>query len=91
MENEFDRYYIKIRTILGIDPKTIHEELQQLWDPMLHHIQQLQDGQSVSVKEEKMSMMILDLVVQYPNLQMKILNWYDRLSTMIHIQLMMIL
>jgi hypothetical protein len=27
MENEFDRYYIKIRTILGMDPKTIHEEL----------------------------------------------------------------
>ncbi|CAF3229562.1 unnamed protein product [Rotaria socialis] len=25
--NEFNRYYIKIRTILGIDPKAIHEEL----------------------------------------------------------------
>ncbi len=91
MENEFDRYYIKIRTILGIDPKTIHEELTTALGPMLHHIQQLQDGQSVSVKGEKMSMMNLDLVVQYPNLQIQILNWYDRLSTTIHIQLMMIL
>jgi histone-lysine N-methyltransferase SETMAR len=27
MENEFDRYYIKIRTILGTDPTTIHQEL----------------------------------------------------------------
>ena len=27
MENEFDRHYIKIRTILGIDRKTIHEKL----------------------------------------------------------------
>ena len=41
MDNELNRYYRKIRTIWEIDPKTIHEEL---WDPMLHHIQQLQDG-----------------------------------------------
>jgi transposase len=27
MDNEFHRSYIKIRTILEIDPKTIHEEL----------------------------------------------------------------
>ena len=27
MNSEFDRYYIKIRTILGIDAKTIHEEV----------------------------------------------------------------
>ena len=27
MDNEFNRYYIKIRTILGINPKTIREEL----------------------------------------------------------------
>ena len=27
MDNEFNRYYIKIRTILGINPKTICEEL----------------------------------------------------------------
>ena len=26
MDNEFDRYYIKIRTISEIDAKTIHEE-----------------------------------------------------------------
>ena len=27
MDNELNRYYIKISTILKIDPKTIHEEL----------------------------------------------------------------
>ena len=27
MDNEPNRYYIKIRTILEIDPKTIHKEL----------------------------------------------------------------
>ena len=26
MDNEYNRYYIKIRTILGIIPKMIHEE-----------------------------------------------------------------
>ncbi len=33
MENEFDRYYIKIRTILRIDPKTIHEEFTAALGP----------------------------------------------------------
>ena len=59
MDNEVSRYYRKIRTILQIDPKTIHKGL---WDRVLHHIQQLQDGQNVFVKEEKMSMIILDLL-----------------------------
>ena len=86
MNNEVNRYYRKIRTILQIDSKPIHEEL---WDPVLHHIQQLQDGQNAFMKEEKMSMIILHLLVQYPNLQVKILNWFDKLSAMIHIQLMM--
>ena len=27
MDNEYNSYYIKIRTILVINPKTIHEEL----------------------------------------------------------------
>ena len=45
MDNELNRYYIKIRSILEIDPKTIHEEL---CDPVLHHQQQLQVGESVS-------------------------------------------
>ena len=27
MVNEYNRYYIKIRTIFGINPKIIHEEL----------------------------------------------------------------
>ncbi|CAF1086736.1 unnamed protein product [Didymodactylos carnosus] len=33
MDNEFDRYYIKIRTRLGIDPTTIHEELTTALGP----------------------------------------------------------
>ena len=33
MDNEFDRYYIKIRTLLGINPKTIHEELATALGP----------------------------------------------------------
>ena len=36
-----------------------------------------------------MSMIILNLLVHYPNLQVKIWNWFDKLSAMIHIQLMM--
>ena len=51
MANELNRYFIKIRTILETDPKTIHEEL---WDSVLHHIQRLQDGQNVFMKGEKM-------------------------------------
>ena len=38
IDNELNRYYRKIPTILEIDPKTVHEEL---WDPVLDHIQQL--------------------------------------------------
>ena len=56
---------------------------------MLYHLQHLQDGQNVFVKEEKMSMIILDLLVHYPNLQVKIFSWFDKLTAMIHIQLMM--
>ena len=49
MDNQLNRYYINIRTTLQRDPKTIHQEL---WDPVLHHIQQLQDGQNVFLKKE---------------------------------------
>ena len=86
MDNELNRYYMKTLTILQIDPKTIHQEL---WDPVLHHIQQLRDGQYAFVKEEMMSMIIFDLLVHYQNLQVKIFNWFDKLPTLIRIQLMM--
>jgi hypothetical protein len=33
MDNEFDRYYIKIRAILGIDAKTIDEKLTRALGP----------------------------------------------------------
>ena len=71
MDNEINQYYVKVRTILEVNTKTIHEEL---WDPVLHHIQQLQDGQNVFAKEEKMSIIILDLLLHYHNLQVKIFN-----------------
>ena len=33
MDNEYNRYYIKIRTILGRNPKTIHEEVAAALGP----------------------------------------------------------
>ena len=33
MNNEYNRYYIRIRTILGIAPMTIHEELPTALGP----------------------------------------------------------
>ena len=33
MNNEYNRYYIKIGTILGITPMTIHEELATALGP----------------------------------------------------------
>jgi len=33
MDNEYNRYYIKIRAILGINPKTIHEEFATAFGP----------------------------------------------------------
>ena len=33
MNNEYNRYYIRIRTILGIAPMTIHEELATTLGP----------------------------------------------------------
>ena len=82
MANEFDRYYINIRTTLGIDAKTIREELTTALEPNAPSYGTVTRWQVVFVKEEKMSM----IIVQYPNLQV----WFDRLSTMIHhIPLMM--
>ena len=87
MGNELNRYYIKIRTILQINPKTIHEEF---WDPVLHHIQQLQDGQKrfrerrKDVNDHSRSVSPLSEF-----LQIKIFNCFDKLSAMIHIQLIM--
>ena len=56
MDNQLNRYYRKIPTILQINLKTIH---QKLWDPVLHH---LQHGRNLFVKEEKMPMIIIDLL-----------------------------
>ena len=86
MDNQLNRCYRKIPTTLEIDPKAIHQEL---WNPLPHHLQQLQDGQNVFVKEEKASMILLNLLVHYPNLQVKIFNWFDKLSPMIRTELTM--
>ena len=59
MDNQLNRYYRKIPTILQIDPKTIHQEF---WDPVLHHIPQLQDRQNVFVEEEKVSIIVFHLL-----------------------------
>ena len=50
MDNKLNRYYTQIPTILQVDSKTIHQEL---WDPLLFYLQQLQDEENVFVKEEK--------------------------------------
>ena len=86
MDNQLNRYYRKVRTLLKIDPKTIHQErVTALGLSALSYTTLT----NVFVKEEKMSMIILDLLVHYSNLQVEILNWLDRLSTMIHVQLVM--
>ena len=71
MNNELNRYYRKIPTILQIESNTFHEELVTV---LGFSAPSLQDGQNVLVKEEKMSMIILNLLVHYPSLQVKILN-----------------
>ena len=69
MDNEFDRYYIKIRTILGNDANLIHEEPTTGLEPNApSYVQSPPGGQAASMKKEKMSTMILNLVVQYPSL-----------------------
>ena len=89
MDNELNRYYRKIPTILQIDPNTIHEELVTPLEPSAPSYTTVQDGQNVFVKEEEMSLIILDLLVHHPNLQVEIFNWFNKLLAMIHIQLMM--
>ena len=81
MNNELNRYYIKIRTSLEIDPKIIHEEL---WDSVLHH----RWAKRFRQRREDVSDHLRSVCVHYPNLEVKILIWFDKLSAMIHIQLM---
>ena len=64
MDNELNRYYRKIRTILQIDPKTIHEELVTALGPsapsyttVTRWAKRFREGRA------KMSMIILDLLV----------------------------
>ena len=55
MTDEFNRYYIKIRVILGIDSKTIFDELTEALGHDSPSYSMVKNGQNVFVKEEKMS------------------------------------
>ena len=88
MDDELNQYYIKIRSILQIDPKTIHEELVTTLGPstpsyttVTRWAKRFRQGRE-DVNDHPRSSS-----AHYPNLQLKILNWFDNLSAMIHIQL----
>ena len=90
MDNEFNRYYIKIRTILEIDSKTIHEKLGTILEPsassnttVTRWAKRCRQGRE-NVNDHPRSARL-----HYPNLQMKIFNCFEKLSAMMHIQLMM--
>ena len=90
MANELNRYCIKIRTILQIGPKTIHEELVTAveasapsYTTVTRWVKCFRQGRE-NVNDDLRS-----TSVHYPNLQVKILNCFNKLSAMIHIQLMM--
>ena len=90
MDNEFNRCYIKIRTILEIDSKTIHEKLGTILEPsassyttVTRWAKRFRQGRE-NVSDHPRSARL-----HYSNLQVKIFNCFDKLSAMIHIQLMM--
>ena len=89
MDYELSRYYIKIRTILQIGPKTIHEELVTALGPstsssrtVTRWTKRFRQGRE-DVNDHRRSARL-----HYHNLQVKIFNWFDKLSAVIHIQLM---
>ena len=86
MNNKLNRYYRKIRTILEIDPKTIHKELVTAFKSNAPSYTTVPRW---AKRFRKRREDINDHPVDYPNLQMKIFNWFDKLSAMINIQLMM--
>ena len=84
--NETERQYLRnIETgiysgppdLLQRDSKTIHQEL---WDPLLYHIQH---EQNVFVNEEML------IIIFHHNLHLKIFKFFDKLSSMIYIELLM--
>ena len=91
MNNEYNRYYIRIRTILGIAPMTIHKELATALGPDVPAYRTVAKWAECFRQGREDVNDDLRQVVRFPNSKMKILNWYDRLLPMIHIQLMMIL
>ena len=90
MDNEFKRCYIKIRTILEIGSKTIHEELVVDVEPSApSYIAVTRWAKCFRQGREDVTDHPRFARLHYPNLQVKILNCFDKLSAMIHIQLMM--
>ena len=87
MDNELNRYY---PIILETDPKTIHEELVTALGPsapsyttVTRWAKRFRQGRE-DVNDHSRSARF-----HHHNLQLKILNWFDKLSAMIHIQIMM--
>ena len=90
MDNELNRYYMKIRTILEIDSKTIHEEFVTVlgssapsYTTVTRWTKRFRQGR------EDVNIHPRSARVYLPNLHVKIFNCFDKLSAMIHIQLMM--
>lgn len=90
MTDEFNRYYIKIRTILERDTKTICEELITGLGSDAPAYSTVAKWVKRFVKGERMSMMTLDLIVRFQYSQIKISKGSDKLSKMIRIQHMTI-
>ena len=66
--------------MLEIDSKTILEELVKALGP------NVSSYTTITRWTKRFHQRREDLLVKYPNLQVKIFNWFDKLSTMIHIQ-----
>ena len=87
MDNELNQYY---RTVLDIDPKTIHEELVTALGPSaLSYTAVTRWAKRFRQGREDVNDHPRSAGLHHHNLQLKILNWFDKLTAMIHIQLMM--
>ena len=90
MDIEYDRYYIKIRTILGINPKTIKEELATALGPktpsyptVVMWTGRFREGREDVNDDSPSGRPVSELTDENIGL-------VERLSTMIHIQLMIL-
>ena len=82
MDNQLNRYYIKIRTILEIDPKTIYEELVIALGPSASSYTTVTRWTKRFRKERED---VSDHPRSASSLSQLTLNWFDKLSAKIHI------